>query len=145
MKRRSFLLSAVAVPALILQRPATAGLAKSGARALAHRILGDGELPEVLNRAKALLKSGLNAGDGYGEVWIRDLNTFIELSLQVNEAEPIRDALLNFFRFQGEGGDIVDGFIPKAKAGVGYKYRSSELAPTLLAHKNTVETDQESS
>ncbi|MBL9139034.1 MAG: hypothetical protein JNK85_24415, partial [Verrucomicrobiales bacterium] len=47
--------------------------------------------------------------------------------------------------FQGEGGDIVDGFIPKAKAGVGYKYRSSELAPTLLAHKNTVETDQESS
>ena len=50
-----------------------------------------------------------------------------------------------FFAFQGPEGDIVDGYIPKSKASVGYKYRSSELAPDFLAHKNTVETDQESS
>jgi hypothetical protein len=39
----------------------------------------------------------------------------------------------------------VDGYIPVAKASVGYKYRKSEFAPGLLAHKNTVETDQEAS
>lgn len=145
MKRRSFLWGAVSLPVLFLQHRVPAASATPGTRELARRILDDIELTEVLDRAKALLKTGLNAGDGYGEVWIRDLNTFIELSLQVNDAGPIRDALLNFFRFQGDGGDIVDGFIPEAKAGVGYKYRRSDLAPRLLAHKNTVETDQESS
>jgi hypothetical protein len=114
-------------------------------RALAHRILSDNELTDVLDRAKKLLTSGLNAGSGYGEVWIRDLNTFIELALQVNDPVPIRDALLTFFKFQGPLGDIVDGYIPQARASVGYKYRRSALVPELLAHKNTVETDQESS
>ena len=35
-------------------------------------------------KAKALevVKTGFNAGDGYGEVWIRDYNTFIELSAE---------------------------------------------------------------
>ena len=115
------------------------------ARRLADRILADPELPWVLDQAKSLLKTGLNAGSGYGEVWIRDLNTFIELALQVNEPGPIREALLTFFKFQGSDGNIVDGFIPKERAHVGYKYRTSPLAPDLLAHKNTVETDQEAS
>ena len=95
--------------------------------------------------AKKLLQSGLTAGSGYGEVWIRDLNTFIEVALEVNESKPFRESLLTFFKFQGTNGDIVDGYIPKDRASVGYKYRSSPLAPALLAHKNTVETDQESS
>ncbi|MBX3746516.1 MAG: hypothetical protein KF833_14505 [Verrucomicrobiae bacterium] len=112
---------------------------------LARRILEDEELDTFLERARALLRTGLNAGDGYGEVWIRDLNTFIELALQVNPAPPLREALITFFKFQGDDGNIVDGFIPEAKAGVGYRYRRSPLAPGLLAHKNTVETDQESS
>ncbi|MCC7374998.1 MAG: hypothetical protein IT581_10095 [Verrucomicrobiales bacterium] len=145
MPRRSFLLGTLLLPGLMSARHAIGAASRAKSQGLAHCILGDSELSEVLDRAKSLLKSGLNAGDGYGEVWIRDLNTFIELSLQVNEAGPIRDALLNFFRFQGASGDIVDGFIPQAKAGVGYKYRKSELAPSFLAHKNTVETDQESS
>ncbi len=112
---------------------------------LARVILADDQLRSVLNKAEQLLKTGLNAGSGYGEVWIRDLNTFIELSLQVNDAQPIREALLTFFKFQGPDGNIVDGFIPKEQAGVGYKYRRSPLAPESMAHKNTVETDQESS
>ncbi len=112
---------------------------------LARKILGDDELKTVLVKAKKLLASGLNAGSGYGEVWIRDLNTFIELSLQVNDPKPIRAALLTFCKFQGPEGDIVDGFIPREKANVNYKYRRSPLAPNSLAHKNTVETDQESS
>ncbi|MGE5295280.1 MAG: polysaccharide lyase family protein, partial [Solirubrobacterales bacterium] len=112
---------------------------------LAKRILADPNLPTVLAKAKDLLKTGFNAGSGYGEVWIRDLNTFIELSLQVNDPKPIREALLTFFKFQGPEGDIPDGYIPKAQGNTAYKYRQSSLAPDLLAHKNTVETDQESS
>jgi hypothetical protein len=46
---------------------------------------------------------------------------------------------------QGEDGNIIDGFIPKDKARVKYKYRYSELEPRYAAHKNTVETDQEAS
>ena len=78
-------------------------------------------------------------------MWIRDLNTFIEVALQVNPPEGIRDSLLTFFKFQGEDGDIVDGYIPTERANVAYRYRTSKLAPGLLAHKNTVETDQETS
>lgn len=112
---------------------------------LAQRILADEELRDVRARARELLRTGLNAGSGYREVWIRDLNTFIELALEVTERRTIRDALLTFFKFQGPGGDIVDGYVPAANGSVGYQYRKSALAPDLLAHKNTVETDQESS
>jgi hypothetical protein len=50
---------------------------------LAEVILSDPDLALVLEQAKAILKAGLTAGSGYGEVWIRDLNTFIELALDV--------------------------------------------------------------
>jgi hypothetical protein len=43
---------------------------------------------------------------------------------------------------------MVDGFIDVEKAknsGIGYKYRYSKTEPRYAAHKNTVETDQESS
>lgn len=127
-------------------RPQTTGaMTPEQARALASEILADSDLPLVLDKARALLKTGLTAGSGYGEVWIRDLNTFIEVSLEVNPAADIRAALLTFFKFQEANGDVPDGFIPKERGSVGYKYRRSALAPELLAHKNTVETDQESS
>ena len=113
--------------------------------ALARTILADTNLTAVLEKARALLQSGFNAGSGYGEVWIRDFNTFIELALTVNQPAAIRAQLLPFFKFQGADGNIVDGVIPAAKANVGYQYRKSDLEPGLLAHKNTVETDQESS
>ncbi len=112
---------------------------------LARAILADENLDRVFQQAKALLGTGFSAGSSYGEVWIRDLNTFIEMSLQVNDPALIRRNLLTFFKFQADDGNIVDGFIPESKAGVGYKYRRSLLAPGLLAHKNTVETDQETS
>ncbi len=152
MKRRDFLLRAGLAVAAAAAGPSTVlaagtGLARhrSGDPNLPRAILSDRELDEVLVRARKLLGSGLNAGDGYGEVWIRDLNTFIELALSVQPSAPIRDALLTFLRFQGEDGNIVDGYIPEAKASVGYRYRRAASAPGLLAHKNTVETDQESS
>ncbi len=112
---------------------------------LAGRIQSDPDLPFVLEKAKAVLGSGLNAGSGYGEVWIRDLNTFIELALQVQDSTEIRRALLVFFHFQGADGNIIDGYIPAENASVGYDYIESASMPQLKGHKNTVETDQESS
>ncbi len=130
-----------------LAAPAPAPAPVPASPSLARTILADTNLTEVLSRARALLATGLNAGDGYGEVWIRDLNTFLDLALGASPDNParLRGALLTFFKFQEADGNIVDGYIPAAKAGVGYKYRKSDLAPALLAHKNTVETDQESS
>lgn len=125
---------------------ASSGAASTEQRqALANRILGDDQLDDVLRRAEALTASGANAGSGYGEVWIRDLNTFVAMALRSGNQANIRSNLLTFFCFQGDDGNIPDGFIPAGKANVDYKYRRSPLAPDLLAHKNTVETDQETS
>jgi len=98
-------------------------------------------------KALDIIKDGFTAGEGYGEVWIRDYNTFIELAAEVFDAKVLKENLLVFFRMQGDDGNIIDGFIPKEKAGTGgdYKYTYSDLEPRYAAHKNTVETDQESS
>jgi hypothetical protein len=45
---------------------------------LAKKILADKTLDTVYFKAASLLKKGFTAGDGYPQVWIRDLNTFIE-------------------------------------------------------------------
>ncbi len=95
--------------------------------------------------AKETVGSGFNAGDGYGEVWIRDYNTFIALAAEVYPAEAIKENLRIFFRLQGDDGNIVDGFTPKERAGSGYNYIYTPLEPHYAGHKNTVETDQESS
>ena len=118
---------------------------QTGDRELARRILQDKRMDEVVRRGQELLKSGMNAGSGYQEVWIRDLNTFIVPLLDVVPRQPVREALLIFLHFQRQDGNIVDGYVPKDKAGAGYDYRSSPTQPLYLAHKNTVETDQESS
>lgn len=116
---------------------------------LKDRVAQNGDVAKVDSMARAIVASGFNAGDSYGEVWIRDYNTFISLSMEVMSDELVRDNLNHFFRFQGEDGDIVDGVIPITQANFdapgGYKYRRSELDPNFAAHKNTVETDQETS
>ena len=123
--------------------------AVSPEKQLADKILNDPLMHQVDSMAREIVRTGLNAGDTYGEVWIRDYNTFIELAMELMPDSVIQDNLLTFFRMQGKTGDIVDGFIDikKAKAakGHGYKYRFSDLEPRYGAHKNTVETDQESS
>lgn len=118
--------------------------AQPGSRPLAAAVMADSRLDTVQARALRLL-TGFSAGTSYGEVWIRDFNTFINGSLQVLPPEQVKEMLLLFFRMQGEDGNIPDGVIPKEKANVGYQYRYSDLAPQWAAHKNTVETDQESS
>jgi glycogen debranching enzyme len=113
--------------------------------ALRNDIKSDTRLREVRTMAQKLVASGFTAGSGYGEVWIRDFNTFIRLSCKVMALDTVKQKLLLFFKMQGQDGNIIDGYIPKTKASVGYDYIYSPLAPGLAGHKNTVETDQESS
>ena len=108
----------------------------------------DSLLQQVKTRALSIVKTGFNAGDGYGEVWIRDFNTFINLSAQVHSPQLLKENLRVFFRLQGKDGNIVDGFIAQQKARQSkesYEYIYSDLEPRYAGHKNTVETDQESS
>jgi glycogen debranching enzyme len=112
---------------------------------LAREILADSRLKEVLTRAEALLATGFNAGSGYREVWIRDFATFIELSCRVRPQEEIKDNLRLFFKLQGDDGNVIDGFVHRSQANIGYRYLKKESVPEYWGHKNTVETDQESS
>ena len=111
---------------------------------LARSILADARLDTVQARGLKLL-SGFSAGTSYDEVWIRDFNTFIKGSLKVHPKEEVKSKLLMFFKIQGTDGNIVDGVVDSASANVGYVYRYSPLLRGWAAHKNTVETDQESS
>lgn len=114
-------------------------------RYIAKEILSDTSLNHVKLMAEDLLKTGFNAGSSYGEVWIRDFNTFMTLSCKVMPADSVKKRLRVFFQMQRADGDIVDGYIPKSKADAGYDYIYSKNAPQFAGHKNTVETDQETS
>jgi len=114
---------------------------------LERTILEDKRLDTVFEMAKETLKPDdgkFKAGSNYPETWIRDFATFVEVALEVNSAEVIKERLLLFFDFQGEDGNIVDGYT-EIDTEAGYDYIFSETAPEYKAHKNTVETDQESS
>jgi hypothetical protein len=111
---------------------------------LPAQIIGDERLDKVEAMALQLLH-GFTAGTSYHEVWIRDFNTFINGSLQVQNKETVKDMLLLFFKVQGKDGNMPDGVTKSNQATVPYKYAYSDLAPGWATHKNTVETDQESS
>ncbi len=134
---------------LMLLMIAVAASAQEGKRidkALSEKIKNDEYFHFVKAKALEVMKTGFNAGDGYREVWIRDYNTFIELAAQVYEKEVLKENLLVFLRMQGDDGNIIDGFTPVKKAGeVEYDFIYSPLEPRYAGHKNTVETDQESS
>jgi Glycosyl hydrolase 36 superfamily, catalytic domain len=125
---------------------ATAQEKKTVSKELIGRIKADTYFPFVKAKALEVMKAGFNAGDGYREVWIRDYNTFIELAAEVNTKEVLKENLLVFFRMQGGDGNIIDGFTPAEqikKEETDFSY--SKLEPRYAGHKNTVETDQESS
>lgn len=127
---------------------AVAGLFATAAQpstSLVEKIKSNDSYPFIVEKAKAVMKTGFNAGDGYGEVWIRDYNTFIDLACDVYDHNVVKENLLVFFNLQGLDGNIVDGFIPKSKAGAGYDYIHTKLETRYAGHKNTVETDQETS
>ncbi|MBZ0256834.1 hypothetical protein K8I31_12280 [bacterium] len=140
MKTRNLILSLILSLITI-----NSSFASSMAPGYAKAILEDKRMDVVLQMAEDVLKSGATAGTSYGEVWIRDYATFIEIACRVRDADSIKQDLLVFFKFQGDDGNIVDGYIPAEKATGGYDYIESPLAPEFRAHKNTVETDQETS
>lgn len=122
----------------------TAQTEREAHAALSRQIRDDRDLDDVLQRARALLKTGFNAGSGYREVWIRDFATFIELSCAVADRAEVRDNLLMFLRLQGDDGNIIDGVVHQSQANVGYQY-IKKPGLEYWGHKNTVETDQETS
>jgi hypothetical protein len=113
---------------------------------LAKRILADNTLDTVYVMASELLAKGFNAGDGYPQVWIRDLNTFIETACDVYDHSVIREKLLVFFTLQQPDSQIVDGYVLKGH--VSWYDPNIYTSPNDTIHvgfKNTVETDQETS
>ena len=112
---------------------------------LSHKIQNDERFATVEKMAEDLIRNGLTAGDSYVEVWIRDLNSFIETACHVSDNGKIRQALITFFKFQGKDGNIPDGYTTINTSSIPYQFIHSEYTSDFVAHKNTVETDQESS
>lgn len=140
------LLNSIAVPLLFLIGSCTP---KPGSdQVLSKKILSNEDFSFVKQKAMQVMEAGFNAGGVYIEVWIRDFNTFMELACDVHPNKLITDNLLVFFRLQQEDGGIVDGFTSREVAKNetrGYDYIFSDLEPDYCGHKNTVETDQETS
>lgn len=113
---------------------------------LAWQIRSDRSLQQVDSMARAVIRQGLTAGSGYSQVWIRDLNTFIEVACEEMEPAVLREAILLFFALQQPNGEMIDGYVLKPD----FTWEDdspyySDAAPDHVAFKNTVETDQESS
>ena len=67
---------------------------------LAKTILEDERLDTVYEMAKKTLKpedGRFQAGSNYAETWIRDYATFLELALEVNSQELIKERMMLFF------------------------------------------------
>lgn len=113
---------------------------------LARQIRSDRSLQQVDSMARAVIRQGLTAGSGYSQVWIRDLNTFIEVACEEMEPAVLREAILLFFALQQPNGEMIDDYVLKPD----FTWEDdspyySDAAPDHVAFKNTVETDQESS
>ncbi|MEX6686148.1 amylo-alpha-1,6-glucosidase [Danxiaibacter flavus] len=130
----------------ILMFAFSASLVAQNKKELAKKILSDKKMDTVYAMAEKLLAKGFNAGDGYPQVWIRDMNTFIETSCKVYNTDTIRKNLLTFYRLQQPNGEIVDGYVLKGHVTWNDpNIYTSDLDPGHVGFKNTVETDQETS
>ncbi|MDT8401514.1 MAG: hypothetical protein RQ743_07460 [Bacteroidales bacterium] len=95
---------------LLLILIAQSSLAQKDIKSLKEQIINNSDYDKVEGMALDIVKTGFNAGDGYNQVWARDLNTFIKYSCRILPRETIRDALLRFFYFQGFDGNMVGGY-----------------------------------
>lgn len=84
------------------------GDAPSGDAALAAAIRNDTRLTQVRAKALQVAGKGFNAGSVYPAVFIRDLNTFIELAIEGQGGAPVKAQLLQFFEHQRDDGLILD-------------------------------------
>jgi hypothetical protein len=95
---------------------------------LATTIRSDPRFAVVITKAESVVHDSVVAGDHYPQVWIRDLNTFLQFDLQTGDvAAPVRAALIRFTALQEADGAVPDGYV----------------GPSVF--KNTTESDQESS
>jgi hypothetical protein len=104
------------------------GGSSSGEASLATAIRNDPRLPLVRAKARQIVAKDLSAGSIYQAVFIRDLNTFVELAIETQGGPKVRSQLLQFLEFQRDDGLIVDAIA---------------FDGNLI--RGTVETDQESS
>ena len=117
---------------------------KENNESLAEKVKNNASIEFTKKKAIDIVKTGFTAGDGYREVWIRDYNTFIELAAELYPKEELKQNLLVFFQIQGDDGNIIDGFTPKQNIDKDHSANSEQELP-YDGHKNTVETDQETS
>lgn len=113
---------------------------------LAQTIANDITLHQVDSMARSIIRSGFNAGSGYSQIWARDMNTFIEIACEESNPSELRHAILLFFALQQPNDEMIDGYVLKEDF-TWYDDTPyySEAAPSHVAFKNTVETDQETS
>ena len=76
---------------------------------LAESIRSDSRLPLVRAKARQLVADGSAAGGAYAAVFIRDLNTFVELAIEGQGPRSVRSQLEQFLEHQGDDGNVVDG------------------------------------
>lgn len=130
----------------VLMAQVTLCPAQSNPRALARKIAKDPTLEQVKGMAHEVLGKGFNAGSGYSQVWARDLNTFIEAALDVNDPNDVKGAIRVFFALQQPNGEIIDGYVlTKEYDHADPNSYISLVDPDHVGFKNTVETDQETS
>ena len=115
MSKTTFLALCAAAAVGVGRLPAASAGARAEMRALrpadqelARRILADARMDKVRAMGLELLRSGLNAGSGYAEVWIRDLNTFLVPALEAawepwGERWPCLRGMNTFYVFRKEG------------------------------------------
>jgi hypothetical protein len=106
---------------------------------LAQKILSDASLKKVDSMARALLTKPFNAGDGYSQVWLRDMNTFIDIALEIRNPDDVKNALKFFFEFQQPNNEIVDCIGPKDKKWGDPNLYYSPCNSKYVGFKNTVE------
>lgn len=112
---------------------------------LIHSILNNKLFDSTLARAERLFSSSLTAGDRYPEVWIRDFSTFLKTACQLGKENAVKEGLRIFFYCQKPDGEILDGYAPENSYSDHYNFINIPSHPGFCAHKNSVETDQESS
>lgn len=113
---------------------------------LAQKIADDKNLVFVDSLARYTIKQGFNAGNGYSQIWARDMNSFVELAVEVTPQEEIKNAILLFFAMQQPNGEMVDGYVVHEDfTWFDDTPYYSKAAPDHVGFKNTVETDQETS
>lgn len=118
----------LAIALLLIVGACGGGSSPSAEASLASSIRSDTRLSLVRAKASQVVAKDFSAGSIYPAVFIRDLNTFVELAIETQGAPTVRAQLLRFLEFQGEDGLILDA--------IGFD-------GNLI--RGTVETDQESS